>query len=206
MFIRTAFGRLEVAKHPERSGHRRMTIHKNARLTFARRLQMVQDMTQRGLDPCEAVWLHGVTPPVARKWPGCYLSDERKESAVQFLRDAVAYYNRLGVTIKRRLTTAPLQLAPPAPRHRTRRADVTASYAQKQRLDGSQAAPARRLPTAAPVCGPTSRATFEILPPFLNPMREASRYGVPRASTCPGSRLDLQPGQRPGCAAAFANN
>ena len=30
--------------------------------------------------------------------------DERKESAVQFLRDAVAYYNRLGVTIKRLLT------------------------------------------------------------------------------------------------------
>ena len=29
---------------------------------------------------------------------------ERKESAVQFLRDAVAYYNRLGVTIKRLLT------------------------------------------------------------------------------------------------------
>ncbi|MGA0611507.1 integrase core domain-containing protein, partial [Caldimonas sp. KR1-144] len=30
--------------------------------------------------------------------------DERKDSAVQFLRDAVAYYNRLGVTIKRLLT------------------------------------------------------------------------------------------------------
>lgn len=30
--------------------------------------------------------------------------DERKESAVQFLRDAVAYYNRLGVTVKRLLT------------------------------------------------------------------------------------------------------
>jgi transposase InsO family protein len=30
--------------------------------------------------------------------------DERKESAVQFLRDAVVYYNRLGVTIQRLLT------------------------------------------------------------------------------------------------------
>lgn len=31
-------------------------------------------------------------------------SDERSASAVQFLRNAVAYYNRLGVTIKRLLT------------------------------------------------------------------------------------------------------
>jgi transposase InsO family protein len=30
--------------------------------------------------------------------------DERKDSAVQFLRDAVAYYGKLGVTIKRLLT------------------------------------------------------------------------------------------------------
>lgn len=30
--------------------------------------------------------------------------DERKESAVQYLRDAVAYYNRLGGMIKRLLT------------------------------------------------------------------------------------------------------
>lgn len=51
-----------------------MNTHKNARLTFARRLEMVQDITERGLTPPEAATLHGVTAPTARKWLGRYLA------------------------------------------------------------------------------------------------------------------------------------
>lgn len=52
-----------------------MNTHKNARLTFARRVQMVRDMTESGLNACEAACLHGVTPPTARKWLGRYLAE-----------------------------------------------------------------------------------------------------------------------------------
>jgi transposase InsO family protein len=52
-----------------------MNSHKNARLTFARRLEMVQDMTEHGLSVVEAALRHGVTPPTARKWLGRYLAE-----------------------------------------------------------------------------------------------------------------------------------
>lgn len=52
-----------------------MNTHKNARLTFARRVQMVQDMTKRGLSASEAAMRHGVTAPTARKWLGRYLAE-----------------------------------------------------------------------------------------------------------------------------------
>lgn len=51
-----------------------MNTHKNARLTFARRLEMVQSMLQ-GLTSCAAAAAQGVSPPTARKWLGRYLSD-----------------------------------------------------------------------------------------------------------------------------------
>ena len=51
-----------------------MNIHKNARLSLARRIELVQDMTERGLSACQAATLHGVTPPTARKWFGRYLA------------------------------------------------------------------------------------------------------------------------------------
>jgi transposase-like protein len=49
-----------------------MNSHKNARLTFARRLEMVLDITGDGLSVGEAASRHGVTPPTARKWLGRY--------------------------------------------------------------------------------------------------------------------------------------
>ena len=52
-----------------------MNIHKNARLSLARRIEMVQDITLRGLTANHAAELHGVTPPTARKWLGRYLAD-----------------------------------------------------------------------------------------------------------------------------------
>jgi transposase InsO family protein len=51
-----------------------MNIHKNARLTLARRIEMVKEMTERGLGACAAARMHGVTAATARKWLGRYLS------------------------------------------------------------------------------------------------------------------------------------
>jgi len=44
-----------------------MNTHKHARLTFARRLEMVQQMTLQGLSAVQAAAVQGVTPPTARK-------------------------------------------------------------------------------------------------------------------------------------------
>ncbi|MCM5683004.1 IS481 family transposase, partial [Schlegelella sp. S2-27] len=51
-----------------------MNTHKHARLTYARRLQMVMEMTQEDLSACEAAAKHGVTAATARKWLGRYLA------------------------------------------------------------------------------------------------------------------------------------
>jgi transposase InsO family protein len=51
-----------------------MNTHKNARLTFARRVEMIQDITQRGFSPIAAAAAHGVSAPTARKWLGRYLA------------------------------------------------------------------------------------------------------------------------------------
>jgi transposase InsO family protein len=52
-----------------------MNTHKNARLTFARRLEMVRDVVERGLTPCAAAAAQGVSVPSARKWVGRYLAE-----------------------------------------------------------------------------------------------------------------------------------
>ncbi len=52
-----------------------MNTHKNARLTFLRRLEMVEDITKRGLSASEAAVAHGVSAVTARKWLGRYLVD-----------------------------------------------------------------------------------------------------------------------------------
>jgi transposase InsO family protein len=51
-----------------------MNTHKHARLTFARRIEMVKQMTLEGLDAVRAAAAHGVTAPTARKWLGRYLA------------------------------------------------------------------------------------------------------------------------------------
>jgi len=45
-----------------------MNIHKNARLTYARRLEMAQDVLQRALTLCAAAAAHNVSVPTVRKW------------------------------------------------------------------------------------------------------------------------------------------
>ena len=52
-----------------------MNTHKNARLTFARRRELVMDILERGLTPCAAAAAHGVSVPTARKWLGRYLTE-----------------------------------------------------------------------------------------------------------------------------------
>jgi transposase len=44
-------------------------------LTYLLRLEMVQDITQRGLTATEAGAKHGVSAVTARKWHGRYLAD-----------------------------------------------------------------------------------------------------------------------------------
>ena len=51
-----------------------MNSHKHARLTYARRIEMVNDMIVGGLSAPLAASRHGVTPPTARKWLGRYLA------------------------------------------------------------------------------------------------------------------------------------
>ena len=51
-----------------------MNIHKNARLTFARRLEMVQDVTEGKLTHAAAAANHAVSVPTVRKWVGRFLT------------------------------------------------------------------------------------------------------------------------------------
>lgn len=51
-----------------------MNTHKHARLSYARRLEMVKEMTEQGLNASEAAAKQGVTPATARKWLGRFLA------------------------------------------------------------------------------------------------------------------------------------
>lgn len=51
-----------------------MNTHKHARLAFARRLEMVKQMTLLGFDAVQAATAYGVTAPTARKLLGRYLA------------------------------------------------------------------------------------------------------------------------------------
>lgn len=51
-----------------------MNTHKHARLTYLRRLEMVQDIADRGMSAAQAGRQHGVSAVTARKWLGRYLA------------------------------------------------------------------------------------------------------------------------------------
>jgi transposase InsO family protein len=51
-----------------------MNTHKNARLTFARRIELVTDIVERKVTPCAAAAAQGVAAATARKWLGRYLA------------------------------------------------------------------------------------------------------------------------------------
>src|ERR1700730_15675244 len=67
-----------------------MNTHKNARLTYARRMELVKDITERGLSACAAAAAHGVTAPTARKWLGRYLVHEAAGLADRSSRPALS--------------------------------------------------------------------------------------------------------------------
>ena len=51
-----------------------MNVHKNARLTFVRRMELVTDVLHRGLTKAAAARLHRVSVPTVRKWVSRYLA------------------------------------------------------------------------------------------------------------------------------------
>ena len=51
-----------------------MNIHKNARLTYARRLEMVRLIVEQRTSRVQAAELNGVSEPTVRKWLGRYLA------------------------------------------------------------------------------------------------------------------------------------
>lgn len=51
-----------------------MNTHKNARLTYVRRLEMARDCTERGMSLAQAARSHAVSESTARKWLGRYLA------------------------------------------------------------------------------------------------------------------------------------
>src|SRR5688572_29091080 len=51
-----------------------MNIHKNARLTFARRIEMVRNIVELRMMPAQAAAEAGVSSPTARKWLGRFLA------------------------------------------------------------------------------------------------------------------------------------
>src|SRR5512144_3218033 len=51
-----------------------MNIHKNARLTFVRRQEMVQAVLESRLTLAAAAAAHGVSVPTVRKWVGRFLA------------------------------------------------------------------------------------------------------------------------------------
>jgi transposase len=52
-----------------------MNIHNNARLTYARRLEMVRGIIEQRLTRAKAAVQAGVSEPTARKWLGRYLAE-----------------------------------------------------------------------------------------------------------------------------------
>lgn len=52
-----------------------MNTHKNARLTFVRRLEMIRSLLDRGLTLASAAAEAGVSEPTGRKWLGRYLAE-----------------------------------------------------------------------------------------------------------------------------------
>lgn len=52
-----------------------MNIHKNARLTFVRRVEMVEDVIKGGLSADQAAHVYGVSAVTVRNWVGRFLAE-----------------------------------------------------------------------------------------------------------------------------------
>jgi len=67
-----------------------MNTHKHARLTFIRRLEMVQQLIAKQLSAPEAAVVYGVTAPTVRKWQGRFLAQGQAGLADASSRPAVS--------------------------------------------------------------------------------------------------------------------
>jgi transposase-like protein len=67
-----------------------MNHHKNARLTFSRRLEMVRLITDDALTTAQAAAAAGMSEPTARKWLGRYLAAGKPALADASSRPAVS--------------------------------------------------------------------------------------------------------------------
>lgn len=65
-----------------------MNIHKNARLTFIRRVEMIEVVLQGGLPTAQAAQLYGVSTVTVRKWVGRFLAEGRSALADRSSRPA----------------------------------------------------------------------------------------------------------------------
>ncbi|ETH10560.1 DNA-binding helix-turn-helix protein [Bordetella pertussis STO1-SEAT-0006] len=63
-----------------------MNTHKHARLTFLRRLEMVQQLIAHQVCVPEAARAYGVTAPTVRKWLGRFLAQGQAGLADAFIR------------------------------------------------------------------------------------------------------------------------
>ena len=66
MFIRTEFEKLEAPTNQALRELSRMNMHKNARLTLKRRIELVRIIIDHGLSRAEAARRTGVSEPTAR--------------------------------------------------------------------------------------------------------------------------------------------
>jgi transposase InsO family protein len=97
-----------------------MNTHKNARLTFARRIEMVREITERGLSHGAAALAHGVSASTARKWLGRYLTQGEAGLADRSSRPA---YSPRRIAPSKALAIVELR------RHRLTQARIAASLA-----------------------------------------------------------------------------
>jgi transposase InsO family protein len=67
-----------------------MNTHKNARLTFIRRIEMVHEVTLKHLPVALAASRYGVTPATVRKWLGRFLAEGEKGLLDRSSRPAVS--------------------------------------------------------------------------------------------------------------------
>jgi len=104
-----------------------MNTHKNARLTYARRIEMVRDVVDRGMTPCAAAAAHGVSAPTARKWGGPLPGSGRGGSGRPLLAaSAQPARDRAGPGAGHR------RVAPPAPDASTHRANTGGCQQHRQ--------------------------------------------------------------------------
>ena len=132
-----------------------MNIHKNARLTFVRRLEMVHQMIEQSISPGVAARTYGVSPATARKWLGRYLAQgdagvrDRSSRPIHIARSiSAAAALAIAELRRRRLTQARIALSLGLSKSTVSRVLARAGLSRLRDLE--PAAPVHRYEHAAP--------------------------------------------------------